>query len=50
MTVVFHPHLYSRTKEFFDEFADALALADEVLLLPIFAARETERPAGMAGR
>lgn len=40
LTVVFHPHLYSRTKSFFDEFADALTLADEVLLLPIYAARE----------
>ncbi len=42
--VVFHPHLYSRTKSFFDEFVDALARADEVLLLPIYAAREAPDP------
>jgi len=44
LTVVFHPHLYSRTKKFFDEFAEALSLADEVIILPIFAAREKEDP------
>jgi len=38
--VVFHPHLYSRTKSFFDEFAEALSLADKSILLPIYAARE----------
>ena len=42
--VVFHPHLYSRTKEFFNEFVDALAEAEEVILLPIFAAREAHDP------
>ncbi|MDA1079322.1 MAG: UDP-N-acetylmuramate--L-alanine ligase [bacterium] len=37
----FQPHTYSRTKELFSEFVTALALADEVLLLPIYAsARE----------
>lgn len=40
VTVVFHPHLYSRTKSFFNEFAEALTRADEVILLPIYAARE----------
>ncbi len=44
LTVVFHPHLYSRTKQFFDGFADALAYANEVLLLPIYAAREDKDP------
>lgn len=38
--VAFHPHLYSRTRDFMDEFAKALSLADEVVLAPIYAARE----------
>lgn len=38
--VAFQPHLYSRTKEHFDEFGPALSLADEIILLPIYAARE----------
>ena len=37
---VFQPHLYSRTKFFQSEFAESLALADEVVLAPIYAARE----------
>lgn len=37
---VFQPHLYSRTMEFAQEFADALSLADELVLLEIFGARE----------
>ncbi|HST72699.1 UDP-N-acetylmuramate--L-alanine ligase [Kocuria rosea] len=37
---IFQPHLFSRTREFAAEFADALALADESLVLDIFAARE----------
>lgn len=44
ITIVFHPHLYSRTKSFFEEFAHELAQADEVLLLPIYAAREEADP------
>ncbi len=39
-TVVFQPHLYSRTKNLADEFAKALSLADEMVLLPIYPARE----------
>ncbi len=39
-TVIFQPHLFSRTKDFSKEFAEALDLADEVLLLPIYPARE----------
>lgn len=39
-TVIFQPHLYSRTKGFAKEFADALDLADEVIILPIYPARE----------
>ena len=40
LTVIFQPHLYTRTRDFADEFASALSLADEVLLLPIYPARE----------
>jgi UDP-N-acetylmuramate--alanine ligase len=42
--VIFHPHLYSRTKAFMHEFATAFEDADEVLVAPIFAARETPDP------
>ncbi|GAA3743142.1 UDP-N-acetylmuramate--L-alanine ligase [Salinactinospora qingdaonensis] len=41
---MFQPHLYSRTRIFAAEFAEALTLADEVLLLPIYAAREDPEP------
>ncbi|MCH5182191.1 MAG: UDP-N-acetylmuramate--L-alanine ligase [Prevotellaceae bacterium] len=40
LTAVFQPHLYSRTRDFYREFADALSLADEVWLLPVYPARE----------
>lgn len=40
LLVIFQPHLYSRTKLLFDDFAVALASADEVWLLPIYGARE----------
>lgn len=40
MTVVFQPHLYSRTRDFYVEFARSLSLADRVLLLDIYPARE----------
>lgn len=39
-TVVFQPHLFSRTKDLADGFAEVLDLADEVILLPIYPARE----------
>ena len=39
---VFQPHTYSRTKAFFHEFADALSLADHVILADIYPARETD--------
>ena len=39
-TVVFQPHLYSRTRDLADGFAEVLAIADEVVLLPIYPARE----------
>jgi UDP-N-acetylmuramate--alanine ligase len=37
---IFQPHLYSRTEWMLDEFASALALADEVIVIPAYAARE----------
>ncbi len=39
-TVVFQPHLFSRTKDHADGFAEVLDIADEVILLPIYPARE----------
>jgi UDP-N-acetylmuramate--alanine ligase len=39
-TMIFQPHLYSRTKDLASEFAESLDLADEVILLPIYPARE----------
>ena len=40
ITVVFQPHLYTRTRDFAPEFAKALSLADRILLLDIYPARE----------
>ena len=40
VTAVFQPHLYTRTRELYVEFAEALSHADEVVLLPIYPARE----------
>jgi len=39
-TVIFQPHLYSRTKDQAEGFAETLGMADEVILLPIYPARE----------
>ncbi len=39
-TVIFQPHLYSRTRDLTDGFAEVLDLADEVILLPVYPARE----------
>lgn len=40
ITALFQPHLYTRTRDLYAEFAEALSHADEVLLLPIYPARE----------
>ncbi|MCM1150879.1 MAG: UDP-N-acetylmuramate--L-alanine ligase [Alistipes sp.] len=40
ITALFQPHLYTRTRDFYVQFAEALSLADEVVLLPIYPARE----------
>lgn len=44
LTVVFQPHLYSRTRDFAQEFADALSVADEVVLVDLYPAREKPIP------
>ena len=41
---VFQPHLYTRTRDFADEFAATLSILDEVVLLPIYPAREEPIP------
>ena len=43
-TVIFQPHLFTRTRDFVDGFAASLDLADEVYLLPIYPAREKPIP------
>ena len=40
LTAVFQPHLYTRTRDFYQEFADSLSLLDEVILTDIYPARE----------
>ncbi|MCX6757290.1 MAG: Mur ligase family protein [Candidatus Nomurabacteria bacterium] len=49
ITVLFQPHLYSRTKALFKEFSESFGLADEVLLLPIYFAREAPDPEVSSG-
>ena len=44
VTAVFQPHLYTRTRDFYKEFADSLSLLDEVILLDIYPAREQPLP------
>jgi UDP-N-acetylmuramate--alanine ligase len=39
-TVIFQPHLYTRTRDLADGFAEVLDMADEVVLLPVYPARE----------
>ena len=39
---IFQPHTYTRTKAFLPQFAEALSLADKVILADIYAARETD--------
>ena len=40
IVIAFHPHLYSRTRDFMNEFAQAFSNADKVYVAPIFPARE----------
>jgi UDP-N-acetylmuramate--alanine ligase len=44
ITAVFQPHLFSRTKDFLDGFAQALSALDSIFLLPIYPAREQPIP------
>lgn len=44
VTVIFQPHLYTRTRDFYQEFADALSHFDEVVLTEIYPAREEPIP------
>jgi UDP-N-acetylmuramate--alanine ligase len=48
LVVVFQPHLYSRTRDFLNDFADALSLADRVIVTDIYPAREQPMP-GVTG-
>lgn len=48
IVVAFQPHLYSRTRQFATEFGQALALADEVVVLDVYGAREDPEP-GVTG-
>jgi UDP-N-acetylmuramate--alanine ligase len=49
VTGIFQPHLYSRTRDFAGEFAEALSLLDQLILLDIYPARETPIP-GVSSR
>lgn len=49
ITIVFQPHLFSRTRDFAEGFAESLDRADEVLLMPIYPAREEPMPGVDAG-
>lgn len=40
LTAIFQPHLYTRTRDFYVEFAKSLSMADEIILLDIYPARE----------
>lgn len=44
ITAVFQPHLYTRTRDFYQDFAKSLSLLDEVILLDIYPAREAPIP------
>lgn len=44
ITAIFQPHLYTRTRDFYKDFADSLSLFDEVILTEIYPARELPIP------
>jgi UDP-N-acetylmuramate--alanine ligase len=44
ITALFQPHLYTRTRDFYQDFADSLSLFDEVILMDIYPAREEPIP------
>jgi UDP-N-acetylmuramate--alanine ligase len=49
LIIIFQPHTYTRTKSLFNEFAKAVGLADAVIFLPIYAARE-DNVSGVSSR
>ena len=49
ITAIFQPHLYTRTRDFYKDFADALSQLDEVILCDIYPARELPIP-GVSSR
>ncbi len=49
LTVIFQPHLYTRTRDFYKEFAESLSLFDEVVLCDIYPAREEPIPGVTSG-
>ncbi len=49
ITAIFQPHLYTRTRDFYNDFADALSLLDEVVLTEIYPAREEPIPGVTSG-
>lgn len=49
ITAIFQPHLYTRTRDFYKDFADSLSLPDEVILTEIYPAREAPIP-GVSSR
>ena len=49
LTAIFQPHLYTRTRDFYKDFADSLSLLDEVILVDIYPAREQPIP-GVSSR
>ena len=44
ITAIFQPHLYTRTRDFYKDFAESLSLLDEVILVDIYPAREQPIP------
>ena len=44
ISAIFQPHLYTRTRDFYQDFADSLSLLDEVILVDIYPAREAPIP------
>ena len=49
LTAIFQPHLYTRTRDFYQEFAESLSLFDEVILTDIYPAREEPIPGVTSG-
>jgi UDP-N-acetylmuramate--alanine ligase len=48
-TIIFQPHLFSRTRDLADQFAEVLGMAEEIILLPVYPAREKPIPGVSSG-